>query len=59
MSLFFVGSMLADLSDIDRQNLAAAKLFGIMTDLNIDSTQFATAISILYGVCYGIAEPVS
>ena len=36
-------------TDIDRQNLAAAKLKGILTDLKMDTTQFATAISILYG----------
>jgi len=34
--------------DIDRQNLAAAKLAGIMEDLNMTTQQFATAISILF-----------
>ena len=33
---------------IDRQNLAAAKLQGIMDDLNMNTQQFATAISILF-----------
>ena len=37
------------MSDIDRQNLAATKLQGIMEDLNMSTQQFATAISILYG----------
>lgn len=37
------------LNYIDRQNLAAAKLQGIMEDLNMDEKQFATAISILFG----------
>lgn len=36
------------LNYIDRQNLAAAKLKGIMDDLNMDEQQFATAISILF-----------
>ncbi|KAH6689464.1 major facilitator superfamily domain-containing protein [Plectosphaerella plurivora] len=36
------------LNYIDRQNLAAAKLQGIMEDLNMDEKQFATAISILF-----------
>lgn len=36
------------LNYIDRQNLAAAKLQGIMEDLNMTSQQFATAISILF-----------
>lgn len=36
------------LNYIDRQNLAAAKLQGITTDLNITTQQFATAISILF-----------
>lgn len=35
-------------SDIDRQNLAAAKLQGIMEDLNMSTQQFATAVSILF-----------
>lgn len=34
--------------DIDRQNLAVAKLQGIMEDLNLSTQQFATAISILF-----------
>ncbi|KAF2130241.1 MFS general substrate transporter [Dothidotthia symphoricarpi CBS 119687] len=33
---------------IDRQNLAAAKLQGIMQDLNMNTQQFATAVSILF-----------
>lgn len=36
------------LNYIDRQNLAAAKLRGILPDLNMNTTQFATAIAILY-----------
>lgn len=36
------------LNYIDRQNLAAAKLQGIMEDLKIDTQQFATAVSILF-----------
>lgn len=36
------------LNYIDRQNLAAAKLQGIMKDLDMTTQQFATAISILF-----------
>jgi MFS family permease len=36
------------LNYIDRQNLAAAKLQGIMDDLNMTTQQFATAVSILF-----------
>lgn len=36
------------LNYIDRQNLSAAKLQGIMEDLNMNEQQFATAISILF-----------
>lgn len=36
------------LNYIDRQNLGAAKLQGIMTDLHMTTQQFATAISILF-----------
>lgn len=36
------------LNYVDRQNLSAAKLQGIMEDLNIDTQQFATAVSILF-----------
>jgi MFS family permease len=36
------------LNYIDRQNLAAAKLQGIMEDLNMSTEQFATAVSILF-----------
>lgn len=36
------------LNYIDRQNLAAAKLQGIMDDLNMTTQEFATAISILF-----------
>jgi len=36
------------LNYIDRQNLAAAKLQGLMEDLNMTNQQFATAISILF-----------
>ncbi|CAK7199872.1 hypothetical protein SEUCBS139899_002558 [Sporothrix eucalyptigena] len=36
------------LNYIDRQNLGAAKLQGITTDLKITTTQFATAVSILF-----------
>jgi hypothetical protein len=36
------------LNYIDRQNLAVAKLQGIMEDLNLSTQQFATAISILF-----------
>ncbi|OAK93526.1 MFS transporter [Phaeosphaeriaceae sp. SRC1lsM3a] len=41
-------SILYILNYIDRQNLAAAKLKGIMEDLNMTTQQFATAISILF-----------
>jgi len=44
-----VESNTADMADIDRQNLAVSKLQGIMTDLNMTTQQFATAISILFG----------
>ena len=36
------------LNFIDRQNLASAKLQGIMEDLNMNTDQFATAVSILF-----------
>lgn len=36
------------LNYIDRQNLSAAKLEGIMEDLNMTTQQFATAVSILF-----------
>ncbi|OIW25773.1 putative pantothenate transporter [Coniochaeta ligniaria NRRL 30616] len=36
------------LNYIDRQNLAAAKLQGIMEDLNMTTQQFATSVSILF-----------
>ncbi|KAI1357711.1 putative pantothenate transporter [Xylaria arbuscula] len=36
------------LNYVDRQNLAAAKLQGIMEDLNLSTQQFATAVSILF-----------
>ncbi|KAL4887878.1 major facilitator superfamily domain-containing protein [Aspergillus ambiguus] len=36
------------LNYIDRQNLAAAKLQGIMDDLSMSTEQFATAVSILF-----------
>lgn len=36
------------LNYIDRQNLASAKLQGIMEDLNMSTQQFATAVSILF-----------
>lgn len=36
------------LNYIDRQNLAAAKLEGIMEDLHMTTQQFATAVSILF-----------
>jgi hypothetical protein len=41
-------SILYILNYIDRQNLSAAKLKGIMEDLNMSTQQFATAISILF-----------
>ena len=41
-------SILYILNYIDRQNLAAAKLQGIMEDLDMTTQQFATAISILF-----------
>lgn len=37
------------LNYVDRQALAATKVYGIMDDLNMNATQFATAISILFG----------
>ncbi|KAL1306430.1 hypothetical protein AAFC00_005130 [Neodothiora populina] len=36
------------LNYIDRQNLAAAKLQGLMEDLDMNTQQFATAVSILF-----------
>ncbi len=36
------------LNYIDRQNLAAAKLQGILEDLNLSTQEFATAVSILF-----------
>ncbi|KAJ5949753.1 hypothetical protein N7454_001337 [Penicillium verhagenii] len=36
------------LNYVDRQNLAAAKLQGIIEDLNLTTQQFATAVSILF-----------
>ena len=36
------------LNYVDRQNLSAAKLQGIMEDLNMTTQQFATAVSILF-----------
>ena len=44
------------LNYIDRQNLSAAKLQGIMEDLNMNEQQFATAISILF-VGYAFDRP--
>ena len=41
-------SLLYILNYIDRQNIAAAKLQGIMDDLDMSVEQFATALSILY-----------
>lgn len=35
-------------SDIDRQNVSAAKVQGIMEDLSLRADQFSTVISILY-----------
>ncbi|ODN76060.1 hypothetical protein L202_06004 [Cryptococcus amylolentus CBS 6039] len=43
-----VMGLLYILNYVDRQNLSAAKLQGIMTDLNMDTQQFATAVSILF-----------
>lgn len=39
------------LNYIDRSGLAATKVYGIMDDLNMNTSQFATAISILFGKC--------
>lgn len=47
-----------DPTDIDRQNLAAAKLRGILPDLNMNTTQFATAIAILYGESCSRYQPI-
>jgi len=33
---------------LDRNNIAAARLGGLQEDLNIDNTQYATCLSILY-----------
>ena len=38
------------LNYVDRSALAATKVYGIMDDLNMNSAQFATAISILFGM---------
>lgn len=37
------------LNYIDRQALAATRVYGIMEDLGMTEAQFATAISILFG----------
>lgn len=37
------------LNYIDRQALAATRVYGIMDDLGMTEAQFATAISILFG----------
>lgn len=39
------------LNYVDRSALAATKVYGIMEDLGMDTAQFATAISILFGSC--------
>lgn len=36
------------LNYLDRNNIAAAKLAGILDDLHLSSTQFNTAVSILF-----------
>ncbi|KAI0110657.1 MFS general substrate transporter [Hypoxylon sp. NC0597] len=36
------------LNYLDRNNIAAARLKGLQTDLNLDDTQYATCLSILY-----------
>jgi hypothetical protein len=35
-------------TDLDRNNIAAARLGGLQEDLGIDNTQYATCLSILY-----------
>ena len=37
------------LNYVDRSALAATKVYGIMNDLGMSQSQFATAISILFG----------
>jgi hypothetical protein len=37
------------LNYVDRSALAATKVYGIMEDLNMSTSDFATAISILFG----------
>lgn len=36
------------LNYLDRNNIAAAKLAGLLTDLNLSSSQFNTSVSILF-----------
>nr|XP_031860059.1 uncharacterized protein CI109_004422 [Kwoniella shandongensis]KAA5527131.1 hypothetical protein CI109_004422 [Kwoniella shandongensis] len=48
MVIMPVIGLLYILNYVDRQNLASAKLQGIMEDLNMTTQQFATAISILF-----------
>lgn len=37
------------LNYVDRSALAATKVYGIMDDLGMNESQFATAIAILFG----------
>lgn len=39
----------ADNLDVDRSGLAATRVYGITDDLNMSTTDFATAIAILFG----------
>ncbi|AAW46132.2 conserved hypothetical protein [Cryptococcus deneoformans JEC21] len=48
MVMMPIMGLLYILNYVDRQNLASAKLQGIMTDLNMTTQQFATAVSILF-----------
>lgn len=41
------------LNYVDRSALAATKVYGIMDDLHMTQSQFATAISILFGELEG------
>ena len=44
---------------LDRNNIAAARLGGLQEDLNINNTQYATCLSILYVgyICKSMSQP--
>lgn len=46
--MFTLGRTNLDCVDVDRSALAATKVYGIMEDLGMNTTDFATVISILF-----------